>query len=101
VGIATDDTTKDFFGSLATATELACLFGFENEEFVFPAYHAFRFALPTIDRSGSSSRRTSSSSRSAEDSAIKRALLVVESDLATSTPTRERVQPSARDATPI
>jgi hypothetical protein len=52
-GIATDDTTKDYFGALAGGRELASFFSFENEEFVFPGvHHAFKFALLTIDRSG-------------------------------------------------
>ncbi|MCC7535012.1 MAG: N-6 DNA methylase [Deltaproteobacteria bacterium] len=52
-GIATDDTTKDFFGALVEAAELASLLSFENEEFIFPTvHHAFKFALLTIDRSG-------------------------------------------------
>ena len=56
-GIATDDNTKDFFGSLVARSELARFFSFENEEFVFPAvHHAFRFALIALDRSGGSAR---------------------------------------------
>lgn len=48
-GIATDDTTKRFFGSLVDGRSLASLFGFENEEFIFPAvHHATRFCLLTL-----------------------------------------------------
>lgn len=52
-GLATDDTTKEYFGALITGRELASFFSFENEEFVFPGvHHAFKFALLTVDRSG-------------------------------------------------
>ena len=48
-GIATDDTTKFFFGDLVERRALASLYSFENEEFVFPAvHHAFRFCLLTV-----------------------------------------------------
>jgi len=59
-GIATDDTTKEFFAALVTTDQLASLWHFENEEFVFPAvHHAFRFCLVTMARGrapGSASR---------------------------------------------
>jgi hypothetical protein len=59
-GIATDDTTKEFFAALITTDQLASLWHFENEEFVFPAvHHAFRFCLVTMARgraAGSASR---------------------------------------------
>jgi hypothetical protein len=52
-GIATDDTTKDFFCTLVAGSELLIFYHFENEEFVFPGvHHAFKFALMGIDRSG-------------------------------------------------
>ncbi len=52
-GIATDSNTKEYFGSLIARKELSRLYGFENEEFVFPAvHHAFKFALLSLDRSG-------------------------------------------------
>lgn len=48
-GIATDDTTKEFFASLVDRRQLVSLFHFENEEFVFPAvHHAVRFCLVTL-----------------------------------------------------
>lgn len=48
-GIATDDTTKHFFGDLIGRGSLASLFSFENEEFIFPSiHHAFRFCLLTM-----------------------------------------------------
>jgi len=51
-GIATDDTTKDFFGAITSQGQLASFYSFENEEFVFPAvHHSFKFALMTVDRS--------------------------------------------------
>jgi N-6 DNA Methylase len=43
-GIATDDTTKEFFGRLVSDQRLAELVGFENEAFIFPAvHHATKF----------------------------------------------------------
>lgn len=51
-GIATDDTTKEYFGSLVEGHELASFYSFENEEKLFPeVHHAFKFALLTVDRS--------------------------------------------------
>lgn len=48
-GIATDDTTKAFFQQVMRAGELVSLFGFENEEFIFPGvHHATRFCLLTL-----------------------------------------------------
>jgi len=48
-GIATDDTTKDFFGDLVERKALAKLVGFENEAFIFPAvHHSFKFCALTI-----------------------------------------------------
>jgi hypothetical protein len=48
-GIATDSTTKDFFGDLMQKQNLARLVGFENEAFIFPSvHHAFKFCLLTI-----------------------------------------------------
>jgi hypothetical protein len=38
-GIATDDTTKDFFAALVTTDQLASLYHFENEEHIFKAVH--------------------------------------------------------------
>ncbi len=35
-GIATDDTTKYFFRDLMESHSLVSLYGFENEEFIFP-----------------------------------------------------------------
>jgi len=48
-GIATDDTTKAFFGDLVEKGSLARLIGYENEAFIFPAvHHAFKFCLLTM-----------------------------------------------------
>ena len=58
-GIATDDTTKEFFASLVERHQLISLFHFENEEFVFPTvHHAFRFCLVTLGRGMSHDHRT-------------------------------------------
>ena len=54
-GIATDDSTKAFFGSLIKEKRLASLLSFENEEFVFRGlHHAYRFCLFTMRGEGSS-----------------------------------------------
>lgn len=48
-GIATDDTTKFFFGDLVSAGRLISLVGFENEDFIFPAVdHRVTFCTLTI-----------------------------------------------------
>jgi hypothetical protein len=52
-GLATDETTKEYFGSLVSERQLVRFYSFENEEFVFPGvHHAFRFALLTLARDG-------------------------------------------------
>jgi hypothetical protein len=52
-GLATDDTTKDYFGALTEGRQLASFYSFENEEFIFPGiHHALKFALITVDRAG-------------------------------------------------
>jgi hypothetical protein len=49
VGIATDDSTKQFFEDIVTAGRLVRLAAYENEERIFPGvHHAFRFCLLTI-----------------------------------------------------
>jgi len=53
-GLATDNTTKDFFGALISNQTLVSFFEFENEGF-FPAAgqgHMLRFALTTIVGAG-------------------------------------------------
>ncbi len=48
-GIATDDSTKAYFGHLASGGRLASLFDFENSEAVFPAVHrSYKFSLLTL-----------------------------------------------------
>jgi hypothetical protein len=48
-GIATDDTTKLFFQDLVKHRSLVSLFGFENEEFLFPGvHHSMKFCLVTL-----------------------------------------------------
>ncbi len=48
-GIATDDTTKHFFGSIVSSGRLVDLIGFENEEFIFPAIdHRVTFCKMTM-----------------------------------------------------
>jgi hypothetical protein len=49
LGIATDDTTKLFFSDLVSVRAIVSLYGFENEEFVFPGiHHATKFCLLTM-----------------------------------------------------
>lgn len=48
-GIATDDSTKAYFGALATGGRLASLYDFENREAIFPSVHrSYKFCLLTI-----------------------------------------------------
>jgi hypothetical protein len=55
-GIATDDTTKEYFSSLASSASLASLYHFENEDKVFPGvHHAYRFALLALGPAGGNS----------------------------------------------
>jgi hypothetical protein len=52
-GLATDDTTKEYFSELVSKRELSRFYSFENEEFIFPGvHHAFKFALLALSRSG-------------------------------------------------
>ncbi|MFF5375792.1 Eco57I restriction-modification methylase domain-containing protein [[Kitasatospora] papulosa] len=53
-GIATDATTQFFFKDLITKGHLVALYGFENEEKVFPGvHHSVNFALFCMTGSGS------------------------------------------------
>ncbi|MEU1672745.1 DNA methyltransferase [Streptomyces roseifaciens] len=53
-GIATDATTQFFFKDLVTKGHLVALYGFENEEKVFPGvHHSVNFALLCMAGSGS------------------------------------------------
>jgi len=48
-GIATDDSTKAFFGHFVQNKRLVALFSFENEEFIFSSvHHAFKFCIITL-----------------------------------------------------
>jgi hypothetical protein len=48
-GIATDDTTKLFFGALIETSTLVSLLSFENEGMIFPSVHHFtKFCLLTV-----------------------------------------------------
>ncbi|MFM6398138.1 MAG: hypothetical protein ACKPFF_15805, partial [Planktothrix sp.] len=45
-GIATDNTTKDFFGDLIKTQSLGSLYDFENKEAIFSAVHrGYKFSL--------------------------------------------------------
>jgi hypothetical protein len=51
-GIATDDSTKAYFGAISQQGRLASLFDFENSQGVFPAVHrSYKFSLMTLGRS--------------------------------------------------
>lgn len=56
-GIATDDTTKFFFGDLVQTRTLVSYFGFKNERFLFPrpVEHTVTFGLLTLVGRGLSS----------------------------------------------
>jgi len=48
-GIATDDSTKAYFGHIASQGRLASLFDFENSDAVFPSVHrSYKFSLLTL-----------------------------------------------------
>ncbi|AUT70040.1 Eco57I restriction-modification methylase domain-containing protein [Paraburkholderia hospita] len=48
-GIATDDSTKAYFGHIASSGKLTSLYDFENSEAVFPAVHrSYKFSLLTL-----------------------------------------------------
>lgn len=50
-GIATDDSTKAFFDSMATGGRLASLYDFENREAIFPSVHrSYKFCALTLGR---------------------------------------------------
>lgn len=50
-GIATDDTTKDYFSSLVESGNLAAFYGFENEARIFPGIdHRVNFCLLVLSR---------------------------------------------------
>ena len=48
-GIATDNTTKNYFSDLIKTQSLGSLTGFENEAFIFPSvHHALKFCTLTV-----------------------------------------------------
>ncbi len=48
-GIATDDTTKEFFAAVSGSGRLVSLLDFENRDAVFPAVHrSYKFSLVTL-----------------------------------------------------
>lgn len=50
-GIATDDSTKAYFGHIAQSERLASLFDFENREAIFPGVHrSYKFCLLTLGK---------------------------------------------------
>ncbi len=52
-GVASDDTTKLFFGDLVLRGQLANILSFENEEKIFPSvHHEFKFCLLTLRQEG-------------------------------------------------
>lgn len=54
-GIATDDSTKAYFGYIASQKRLASLYDFENSDAVFPAVHrSYKFSLLTLGSSTTS-----------------------------------------------
>ena len=49
IGIATDNTTKDFFSDIVLSQRLKSLIGFENEKFIFPeVHHSTKFCCLTL-----------------------------------------------------
>lgn len=51
-GIATEDTTKEFFADIVRKSQLVSLFAFENKRLLFPAVHAQQqFCLLTLSAS--------------------------------------------------
>ncbi|MGB8295129.1 MAG: restriction endonuclease, partial [Polyangia bacterium] len=52
-GIATDDTSKEFFQDIVESKALVSLLSFENEEFIFPGvHHATKFCLLALAPAG-------------------------------------------------
>ncbi|NNK93994.1 MAG: N-6 DNA methylase, partial [Desulfobacterales bacterium] len=48
-GIATDDSTKDYFSAISSGNQLISLFDFENREAIFPGVHrSYKFSLLTL-----------------------------------------------------
>jgi hypothetical protein len=50
-GIATDDSTKAYFGGVSQQGRLASMYDFENSQGIFPAVHrSYKFALMTLGK---------------------------------------------------
>jgi hypothetical protein len=59
-GIATDDTSKEFFQDIVESKALVSLLSFENEEFIFPGvHHATKFCLLALAPPGAGSETPS------------------------------------------
>ncbi len=57
-GIATDDTTSEFFAGLMESQRLESLFDFENQAGIFPSVHrSFKFSLVTVAGNAAARRR--------------------------------------------
>ena len=99
-GIATDDTTKAFFGDLVEKGSLARLIGYENEAFIFPAvHHAFKFCLLAMAGSAACVERADLAffCRHYEDTADpQRRFTMSSADFALSTPTHAPARSSVR-----
>jgi len=51
IGIATDDSTKDYFAAITSDNRLVSLFDFENRDAVFPGVHrSYKCSLLTLGR---------------------------------------------------
>jgi hypothetical protein len=49
LGIATDDGNKEFFSKIVEDARILSLWGFENEDFIFPeVHHSFKFVLLSV-----------------------------------------------------
>ena len=48
-GVATDDSTKDYFAAITSGNRLVSLFDFENRDAIFPGVHrSYKFSLLTL-----------------------------------------------------
>lgn len=97
-GIATDDTTKEFFASLVDENQLASLFDFQNTAPMFPTVdRRFKFSLITIDNSGrrSTARLSFYCSRAADVLDSKRCFTMTASDFQVLNP-NTRTSPTFR-----
>ena len=56
IGIAVNDSNKAFFAKLIEENRLVALYGFENEEKIFPIAHNYKFCLLTAGRKQENAR---------------------------------------------